>query len=1199
MAQPTPEHLAYLQSNPNTAEQFDEVYGTGASQAVLAPQQATPEATPEAPGEQGTLDNLGDLAVSVVDGIRDGGQATLDLAKSAGDFMQEQIPLPGIALGDDAENGVIGFISPEELAKRGTDDINLPDPRVEKPEGVANGLVHGASQFLTGFIGAGAALKTTKWVATSVKGKIVKSATQGAIDDFAAFNEHEERLSNFLEETFPDHMATPIFDYLASSDEDGVFEGRAKQMIEGLFLGGAVEGGTHLAKGVFNVLKKMKAGRKLRAEGKIVEADELMAKAQAETEAAMAVKDGNATPEQMSLFDDLVRQDVPNSGAQADTVNAATDATGSKPVKKHLDLSDAELAKVHLALENGDLEDGLDHIRFNTETWDDKDPLLAVNELFKLAQDRLPGTMNESLTWAKTQRDAAALAKTPEELLRNYSQVAQFAAEDLPKFHWAVDTVKRRLWSQWADGARAVDVNDDAAVAELDKLFDLAANLEVDFGLVNRGVGRTLNINRASKSAADGVMDADAIQTAIKSSGEMTGDRKAFYKRAGRLAGKPHKLKKFVRASLSGKTWDVHNEIWMASILSGAKTHMINIGSNAFETVVRPLENGLSATFRGDIAGARAEVMGHYMGVYSGLRDTITLAREAMSAGDISETAMRSPGGRAVTSFVEERNILDPFHTIMEGGGTGGALKTGGQTVPRNPAAVRMGTGEGFLEGNRTGAGIVNSMGKTFRIPLRLLGAEDEFFKQINYRAAMTTKGYKEGMRKGLKGRELSEFANKFVDETGFDGTGKAIDQDALQYSREVTFTQDLEYGIGRQVQKAINEYPAFRAVVPFVRAPTNLIRHTLKRFPVVGLLQHDHRRILFNGGSPSEVSDLIARQTVGSAMLATAVYMANGDQIVGAAPKDPDLRREFSDAGKLEYSFKVGDEYFQFGRLDPRFMVFGLVADYQRVMGDDTDDQSGIEFATALLTSMTSQLTNKLYFKGIADVIDAVSSEDPRVMETFMLRRMGSYIPSAIAQFADNEMKEIRDVADAMLARLPGYSDQVEAKRNILGQKRIKPAALGPDKLSPIARSSGLQEKALLEMERLEHGFGLPREKMGRVDLTEYRNSKTGQTAYDRWQELAGEITLGGKTLTDALNKTVTSERYQKLPEQTDLPEGLDSMRVQLIQQQIDRYRRTAYRKMLRESPYKKLADDLKTERTNKRKAARKGVDAILPLSQ
>ena len=1199
MAQPTPEHLEYLRANPHTAEQFDEVYGAGASQAATAPEQAAEQtAAPEAPTEQSTLDNLGDLAVSVVDGIRDGGQATLDLAKAGGDYLQEQIPLPGVALGDDAENGVIGFVSPEELAKRGTDDINLPDPRVEKPEGIANGLVHGASQFLTGFVGAGAALKTTKWVATSVRGKIVKSATQGAIADFAAFNEHEERLSNFLEETFPDHMATPIFDYLASSDEDGVFEGRAKQMIEGLFLGGAVEGGVHLAKGVFNVVKKMKVARKLRANGQAEEADALLSQAQTETEAAMAVKDGTATEEQLSLFDNLERQDVPSSSAQADTVNGVS-KTGSKPVKKHLDLSDAELAKVHLALENGDLEDGLDHIRFNTETWDDKDPLLAVNELFKLAQDRMPGTMNESLTWAKTQRDAAALAKTPEELLRNYSQVAQFAAEDLPKFHWAVDTVKRRLWSQWAEGARTVDLNDDAAVASLDNLFDLSANLEVDFGLVNRGVGRTLNINRASKQAADGAMDADAIQTAIKSSAEMSGDRKAFYKRAGRLAGKPHKLRKYVRASLSGKSWDVHNEIWMASILSGAKTHMINIGSNAFETVVRPLENGLSAAFRGDIVGARAEVMGHYMGVYSGLRDTLTLAREAMGAGDVSETAMRSPGGRAVTSFVEERNILDPFHTIMEGGGTGAAVKEGGQVTPRNPAAVRMGDGTGFFEGNRSLPGIVNSMGKTFRIPLRLLGSEDEFFKQINYRAAMTTKGYKEGMRRGFKGKQLSEFASKFVDETGFDGTGKAIDQEALQYSREVTFTQDLEYGIGRQIQKAINEYSAFRGIVPFVRSPTNLIRHTMKRFPILGLLQHDHRRILFNGGSPSEVSDLMARQTVGAAMLATAVYMSNGDQLVGASPKDPDLRREFSDAGKLEYSFKVGDEYFQFGRLDPRFMIFGLVADYTRVMGDDTDDQSGIEFATALLTSMTSQLTNKLYFKGIADVIDAVSSEDPRVMEKFMLRRLGSYIPTAIAQFADNEMKEVRDVADAMLARLPGFSDQVEAKRNILGQKRLKPAALGPDRLSPIARSSGLQEEALLEMERLEHGFGLPREKIGRIDLTEYRNSKTNQSAYDRWQELAGEITLGGKTLTDALNKTVASDRYKRLPEQDDLPEGLDSMRVQLIQQQIDRYRRSAYRKMLRESPFKKLSDDLRLERTNKRKAARKGVDAILPLSQ
>ena len=87
----------------------------------------------------------------------------------------------------------------------------------------------------------------------------------------------------------------------------------------------------------------------------------------------------------------------------------------------------------------------------------------------------------------------------------------------------------------------------------------------------------------------------------------------------------------------------------------------------------------------------------------------------------------------------------------------------------------------------------VNFVGKVARGSMRLLGAEDEFFKQLNYRAqafAKITKDMPEGMsriqRKAYISREMDNY---------FDDIGRATDEDMLQYSRKITFTEELRPG--------------------------------------------------------------------------------------------------------------------------------------------------------------------------------------------------------------------------------------------------------------------------------------------------------------------------------------------------------------------------------------------------------------------
>ena len=81
----------------------------------------------------------------------------------------------------------------------------------------------------------------------------------GAIADFSMFQAQEERLSNLIE-TFPS-LNNPISEYLAADADDGEIEGRLKNTLEGLALGGVVDG---LIAGV-RAIKKARNGDDPRA----------------------------------------------------------------------------------------------------------------------------------------------------------------------------------------------------------------------------------------------------------------------------------------------------------------------------------------------------------------------------------------------------------------------------------------------------------------------------------------------------------------------------------------------------------------------------------------------------------------------------------------------------------------------------------------------------------------------------------------------------------------------------------------------------------------------------------------------------------------------------------------------------------------------------------------------------------------------
>jgi hypothetical protein len=159
-------------------------------------------------------------------------------------------------LGADIGNAAIGGIEAAGWNEDGGFRFKAPDLNDDfAPQTWMGQLTSGITQFATGYIVSGGLLAGASKLAGAAKfaglskalnfskaagrNTILTGFVKGGVADAISFTEHEGRLSNLIE-SFP-ALSNPITDYLSADPEDGWAEGRFKNVIEGMGLGGLTE----------------------------------------------------------------------------------------------------------------------------------------------------------------------------------------------------------------------------------------------------------------------------------------------------------------------------------------------------------------------------------------------------------------------------------------------------------------------------------------------------------------------------------------------------------------------------------------------------------------------------------------------------------------------------------------------------------------------------------------------------------------------------------------------------------------------------------------------------------------------------------------------------------------------------------------------------------------------------------------------
>lgn len=1067
--------------------------------------------------------------------------------------------------------------------------LSLPD--VAENETVVGSMGRGVSQFLAGY---GAVSRSLQLAKAGTKATAVAQAFgKGAVADFSSFDAHEDRMSDFLRDNAG--LRDPITEFLQADEDDSVLEGKLKNAIEGAGLGAVTDGVVYLA-------KSFKRAKKLEIEGKPEEAAQVMNEAaekldpetgelqldlfDADTDPNIntgsadvkAVGGKNGNPDSSSLPDggspDLPDGVIPEGAGSVTVANSVAKGTQTTPTKPvNTDALQANLDR-EIGLRRGGSIPDPDRVPegelFNFGRMDSGVDVLDV--LNDATESIVKHGTKDKTTFAEIEADALKwttdFVDVDPEIVR--SSLARQAA-DAERQQGLVIASKQIALSlsrevetlaEKVSMGQASDADKALFLKRQQQLIDIGANLKS----VIRGAAQTTSAGRIhSYDAVTGQQLAASdiakeLSEIVANSGDKVEDlAKAVManKKAGGSKATLLRIAESGNKSLARKANEIVNEVYINSILSGPKTHMINIVSNALNTVMLPAEKIVGASFRGDV-GVMREGARQFYGLSMALKDAIKATGSALRHG---------------------RNILDPEAAVLEANGVDyRAIRSDSE----NPVVNTL----------------INGLGGFIRLPGRALMGGDEFFKQLNYRSNLYARLMSEASDLISQGKLTQAQAEKFVSDrmmTAFDRHGGARAKMELEYAREATFTQALRrdsplgsFGLG--IQNATNKYPPLKLILPFVRTPANILKAGLQRTPVLRRLSKSIQEDLASG-DPRRVAQANGKLATGVTLYSSAAMLAMEGQITGSGPSDPAQKALLYETGWRPYSYKRtradgSIEYVEYRRLEPFAMIFGTVADIVDISGQ-VSDMDGQELASAVSIAFANNVASKTFLQGIVDAVEAFSDPD-RYMDRFILNYASAMVPHSafwreIRKGKDPVMRDVRNLTSAVKNTVPGYSESIPARRSwITGQPVTYPKGWGANAVDPVGTAMAaanpviagdLKDDVVLnELASLEFGFSSPTRKINGIELDEAQ--------YSRLLELHGTTRLGRYTMKERLEALFTSDRYKRYGDEYSDP-SVDP-RIKMVRQVISKYREAARRELQKEYPELKEA-----VRSRKREAA------------
>lgn len=1088
------------------------------------------------------------------------------------------------------------------------------DAQLKADAPIINGLASGIGQFTVAMVGlgkVGAVAKMLPWVGTAVTtaeglkgGTAALEAGKAAMAGAIAFDPHEERLSNLIQDT---PLANPFTEWLAAKPDDTAAMGRLKAAMESLGMDAAIIG---TFAGGLKIWKYLK-------EGKTAEASRAVSQLEAQQRAALEGSPENVSsvPESPSPDQSVDPQqataELPNGsvpGGEADPSLPAEQSAGTDgnvtqsadiPVPDSAASGDVQV-EVTANPTSAMAEEGVTPPGKFKPVVDFKPD--ATASLLDDIPMTLEGaekdwnTMTQYGQWSGAVESGARLGpdmgtfydrfRSDAELDDYIDLAVNHKAEELTAKGFRVRLSDETLQRQVRAFASLAGVDPAGLLGTLQQAGEASRTLTAKMIVVGSLTSKTFQdasllamrrkLGDFSQFGSMEAMEAEIAKrfslatTLLKITDDIraqggrtlranrgrpfdpklfegiTKDR--FYDLLAEAQGSPDKLKMLADPSLYTKIMDTVNYMRISSLVSGPKTQFYNVITNGYMVAVRPLER----------------ILGSIPGAVVGNAGSRALIKENLRQYTYMGSAFMDGFGQAVKAFTRNDGLLRPHGTEVAG------VQDQVWKVPGTQAL-----GAGYF---KPWDSVSNLLYNAFSIPLtvagtppRLLGSVDELVKQTVYRSKVAARAHLEGVEQaiqaGLDGKAAKQFITNFVKQkvdNAFDAEGRGVDPEALREANITTFQQDLLPGtMGKNVQTFISndKTQLTKLILPFVKTPTNVLRYGWKMTPGLNMLQTEYRQMLSGKLGQEAKAQALGQMTMGGLFMGSAAYLAAQGSITGGGPSDPKLKAQLLATGWQPYSIVVKNDdgttrYIPYNRLDPVAMPFGIIADIQdalHIMDGKDGEVPEVDAAIGgLLMSLAKQFTSRTYMLSLNQALEALSDPD-RSGERFL----GSLAQSAVPfsgftrqMSTDPYLRDARSVADKMMQVIPGQSQDLPPKYNWLGQPVLNRQGLWSDDNGTLVDTEtirlGLEGGSLMSP---------PSPTWNGVDLRDITLTN-GENAYTEYQRLSGKPAPNARSLRDIVADVMRSPAYQRAP---DGEVGTKGTKLWLIAGRVNKYRQAA----------------------------------------
>jgi hypothetical protein len=640
---------------------------------------------------------------------------------------------------------------------------------------------------------------------------------------------------------------------------------------------------------------------------------------------------------------------------------------------------------------------------------------------------------------------------------------------------------------------------------------------------------------------------------------------------------------------------DMIYEVWINGLLSGVRTHEVNFVGSGLATMVGNIDQ-IAAGAIGDIRGLASYLVGRGQIPHATLSDVVPYIY-----GELRGTF---DGVRIMAKSIKSgESAFDPA-IKMEArvGGTRGAaranpMKNPALTTENLAAMVGRPPPKGTLAKGLDYFFELSPVGG--RLPTRLLVAEDDFWKAINYRSHLHAEAYRmaRGEAQAAGVTDIAEYVGKRAPELVAD-MPEELHTAALRAAREMTFTAPTEGAIWGGLESAahgIRSIPLVgKYVVPFARTPINIAKWATHHTPAA-LADSAVLQAIRKGGPQADVA--LGRIATGSTIMTMASMMYISGFLTGQGPTEKKgLSQTEKRLGQTKRSLRIPkgyagndkDLYYDISRTDPVGLLLTVVADTMDVMAWADDETSLDEVAAAISIAVAENFTDKTYLTGVADFFEAWVSDPKRFMSRWAERMGGSFVPTIAADinthFFDRTQRQVDGILDSWRSRIPGLSDTLPPRRDLWGYE-IKREHF--NMFTPFQKSEFAEKPySDIDLEIYNNRWNItkPSPNWKGIDLRQFEKEEDGKgrNAYDRYVELQGHVVKdqAGNTLLQSLRKLMGTNYYKNV-----LTAGPDGTRYDEVMSEIIFYRELAREQLLEEFPELGMAVNERQRKLNKAK--------------